>query len=1129
MKRAHANDDSFEDISLRFPDEDDDPTGQLIPTISDPVFSVSSWKPYTHNGVLNFPKRPRLSQVGCGPGLSLSHRNLKTIERARSSSLNYINYTQEIEVSHNMTASTDLLTAAPVIDNFFTDLMRPFLDRANPNDIIGVSIDHQEMAGNAFYITYTRKTSFDPQCYLNTLFRFAQSNRSALLEGPMTLSVSIISPNIGAGRQKAPTPIQKVWESKKSIVNIKNNNNLCFHMAFTLGKILVDDPDLPSRTSEWNRIRGKETQAHLLNRALDLFESVGLSTSRSFGSSDFQRVQDCFPAYQLLIVKRIQSTSKTISAPIFKGQYSSDQIILEFVDGSPGHFNLIKSIRGYYKQPQFCTFCWVGYQKSHVCLQTCSACYSSPPCRISLRKIQCESCHRVFFGKSCLRFHLEKKICVMKNFCLKCDRTFNRLEEDHNCLHFKCKLCSEVYAGSHHCCIKKLNLQDLQKQDKINQIDVCFDTESTLEAPDEKGYRVHKPVLIISHTHCNKCTDESGGKRGNCELCGQKENVFIGFDCILEFLHYLIGLGQIAEKVSSPGAYVQVYAHNFKGYDGRFILRELFKSYSPSIIMNGSKILRITWGNIKFIDSNSFFLMPLSKVAGAFAYEGDDQLIKYPFPHEFNTQENWEMNGGQGYKGPLPPIECYPINSMSDDEYEEFSKNYQRKQESGFIFNFRQEIIKYCRNDVEILVHAIHKFRKLFISVTQLDPTTRNFTLASIGHEVFRAHHLKFNSIGITPINGYIKTSGVSMIASSWLDYMEKTMKRKILREQRIGNYFADGFDQQRSVYEFLGCYWHGCDRPKCRFTSSSRDRLERQVHVVDGQKTITTPSQVKDRLRKKLRVYNNLNLTVHLMKECELFEEMHQSPEMKSYIESRLTFYSNLKKLGQDPIRASLAGGRTCNFSLWFDSSESGGRERLRYLDFTSLYPYVLKKYKYPIGHPVVILEDFDFSLDSYFGFITCRVQAPRRLKLPVLLIRVDGKLLDALCSLCATTRYSGSLCRHSPDQRSLTSTWTTIELKEALKRGYIIEQIYSVIHYPEEMKDKEPFADYIRMWLKIKTESSKLPDSCIFLGRVNRRALGEFITEYYVKEGVVIHEDEIRENPGLRSISKLMLNSFW
>jgi hypothetical protein len=86
-------------------------------------------------------------------------------------------------------------------------------------------------------------------------------------------------------------------------------------------------------------------------------------------------------------------------------------------------------------------------------------------------------------------------------------------------------------------------------------------------------------------------------------------------------------------------------------------------------------------------------------------------------------------------------------------------------------------------------------FRKLFKDKSGLDPLSRAFSLASVGLEYFRANILEENTIAVTPIKGYHTKRRKSRIATAWLDYYEfEFLKKKIIREYRIGPYFAEGF-----------------------------------------------------------------------------------------------------------------------------------------------------------------------------------------------------------------------------------------------------------------------------------------------------------------------------------------------
>ena len=88
---------------------------------------------------------------------------------------------------------------------------------------------------------------------------------------------------------------------------------------------------------------------------------------------------------------------------------------------------------------------------------------------------------------------------------------------------------------------------------------------------------------------------------------------FQGKDCIQQFLHWIHTNQENVEKTI-------VIAHNFKGYDGCFILEELYNQHATNLqqIFNGAKILSLELLNVKFIDSMNFFPMALSNFPKTF-------------------------------------------------------------------------------------------------------------------------------------------------------------------------------------------------------------------------------------------------------------------------------------------------------------------------------------------------------------------------------------------------------------------------------------------------------------------------------------------------------------------------------
>ena len=79
-----------------------------------------------------------------------------------------------------------------------------------------------------------------------------------------------------------------------------------------------------------------------------------------------------------------------------------------------------------------------------------------------------------------------------------------------------------------------------------------------------------------------------------------------------------------------------VIARNFKGYDEQFILNYLVHTacMTPTVIMNGTKILSMQALDLKFIDSYNNLPFALAKMPSA---SGLKELKKGYFPH-FNTE-----------------------------------------------------------------------------------------------------------------------------------------------------------------------------------------------------------------------------------------------------------------------------------------------------------------------------------------------------------------------------------------------------------------------------------------------------------------------------------------------------------
>jgi hypothetical protein len=436
--------------------------------------------------------------------------------------------------------------------------------------------------------------------------------------------------------------------------------------------------------------------------------------------------------------------------------------------------------------------------------------------------------------------------------------------------------------------------------------------------------------------------------------------------------------------------------------------------------------------SMKFIDSLNFLPMALSKLPATFGF---DELSKGYWPHFFNTVEN--QNVVQPH---LPDKKFYGFNSMKSSDRSKFLKWYSENENN--LFDFQKEITKYCESDVIILANACLKFRNLFMFATKpddesvndfkngIDPFHSTITIASACNLVFRTNFLNPDTIGLIPHGGYNRSQHQSFFTKQWLLWLQHSNKITIEFEKKIANYYVDGFSYisgNPTVFEAYGCFYHG--HPVC---------FSKEINnPVCGKKM----GELYRETCEREKVLKSLGYNIWKIWECEFYQEMKTNSEMNNYI-TMCEIIPPLKP------RDAFFGGR-CGASRLYYSVNS--HEKIRYLDVCSLYPWVCKYCKFPVGHPKVITENIDTNnLNKYCGLIKCKILPPKKMFHPILPIKMNGKLLFPLCYHCCKEQTNNK-CNHTDSERCFTGTWVSEELILACENGYKIEKIYEIWNYSE------------------------------------------------------------------------------
>ena len=925
-------------------------------------------------------------------------------------------------------------------------------------------------------------------------------------EGFQVDVVFVSMPGKGKGKKKnnpGQRCLDKENKRKQCIISINNTDALCCARAIVTMRAHCHKNDGVDGHRHWENLkRGlpiQEKEAKELHREANVPEGA-------CGLKELKQFQEALgPSYQLLVMTRMKPFFI-----IFKGPSAPHQIRLL---KSNDHYDGLTSFPAFVNRSYYCVDCERGFntndKEHHACPgKRCTAC-SRFDCQDYRPGTQasdhCTQCNTKFFGPSCKHHHFETNQCQTHKTCLHCQGQYMVIKgKRHRCGYAKCPVCTKwVFIQDHKCYIQPV----VEKEEE---------TEQTEEGG---GCMVAPPPPLFVYADFEAMQDPEGVFVANllCYSSSEEDTIHVldGQDCKLQFLQELDDLADIPD--GDREREIIIVFHNLKGFDGTFIIHELYNQqrHIENQITVGAKVLSFTSATLKFIDSLCFLPMPLSSFSETFNLT---ELKKGFFPHLFNTPSN------QNYVGRIPDIEFYDPDGMMPSKKEELLRWHADQVHRNVLFNLKQEMIAYCKSDVQLLKQGCEAFQNEFESQAGFNPMAHCFTIASACNLYWRKKHLKENTIAVEPLRGWRgANTNQSLKALQWLYWNENNIAKHGASADRIKHvrnegeqavrtasnlYFVDGYDPiTKTCYEFNGCLFHGC--PTCY---PNRDIK----HYVTPDRTVEELYQAT--LTKRIALLK-AGYRVNEIWECR-WDSLVKTDQAVN------RFLSSFDLVPPLQPRDAFYGGRTGAVAL---HTMAGEEEEIRYVDITSLYPWVNKNCTYPIGHPQIITQPIDQSIGSYFGIAMVDILPPPGLFHPVLPVRQGGKLTFPLCSKCVEDEQKKPMlqrrhyCIHSDGERMLRGTWCTPELIKAIEKGYKIIKIHEVWHFSPGQQRTGLFADYVDKWLKLKQEASGWPSWCQTLEQKRN-----YILRYQEREGIRLDISKIAKNPGRKATAKLMLNRY-
>ena len=682
---------------------------------------------------------------------------------------------------NNVLADRDLLESYESSLKIFHHLLEEVKEGMAPNDQVRFILRSEQLE-TPISIPFMTVERLNAERVYSQLERVIQSNQEFRLNDTVTIDINHVESPVGSGKSKLKRTtynIDDYLDLKNSVVRIKNNDDLCLARALVVGIAKVDkDP-------KYKQIKRSDRPVQR-EKALALHRAANVPLGPC-GLNEVALFQQYLTDYHIRVISGDHNNS-VIYPPQPLGTDERKHLTLYFHDN---HFDTINSIPGFLGRGYFCFRCDKTYDHTtdHLCTAMCRSCRGFG-CDWENDGIVCNECDRKFKNQTCYDRHKNEPIngggrtvCQVIRKCEKCGKSMHisKINPKGHICGRKCQTCGVVLTREdtdHKCYIQPLEQEEDSSYDQL----LFFDFEATQE------HGIHCPNLCVVH-------DEE-----------REVALFQGKDTVKQFCQWLF-------TPQHKGCIV--VAHNFQGYDGYFIKDYLIQNaIQYEIIYRGAKSLSLKvpdWG-IRFIDSINFIPMALAKFPKTF---GQDELCKGYFPHMFNKDEN------QNYVGPIPCQNDYGVNFMKPGERDAFIAWHDEQVANNYRYDFREEIIKYCRSDVDILRKCCLLYREMFRKETDIDPFNKALTIASYCQEVYRTNFLEKDTIAV--FNNHrqwrIKQSNVAV---TWLSYISEKEDLYIQHvrnggEKRVGHYSLDGYcEETNTAYEFQGCFWHGKDNITC-------------------------------------------------------------------------------------------------------------------------------------------------------------------------------------------------------------------------------------------------------------------------------------------------------------------------
>ena len=303
-----------------------------------------------------------------------------------------------------------------------------------------------------------------PERVFSQIERVVQSNRDFRLNDTVTVDIIHVEAPQGSGRSKRTIlDIREYLHKKRSIVTIKNNDNLCLARALVTAIAKIEKaPNYRNMIRTGNRIQEKEA------KKLHAAANVPLGPC---GIPEVKMFQKYLTNYEINIVSGNHGNA-IIYPPEPSTNNNVTPIYLYLHDN---HYDVITSMPGFLSKVYFCHTCRRTYTNKlgHLCKEMCKSCRTYD-CVVANGDRVCNESNRWFKSKACYDRHKEpvggaRSVCEGVKKCGKTMEVRKLNPKGHTCGR-RCPKCRVILneEDEHKCYIQKTE----QSEESIQRITV---------------------------------------------------------------------------------------------------------------------------------------------------------------------------------------------------------------------------------------------------------------------------------------------------------------------------------------------------------------------------------------------------------------------------------------------------------------------------------------------------------------------------------------------------------------------------------------------------------------------------------------------------------------------------------